>query len=366
MMTTRTTTTPTTPTPTLPAIDALAAKVGGTWTHIRDAAEASVHERARLATITAPFTSDDASFVAFGSLARGEFTAGSDLDWTLLVDGRAAREHREAVRKLSQALTEASVRKPGPSGVFGNLAFSHPILHQIGGQDDSNRNTTQRILLLLESEALGEVAAHGRLVELILDRYISEDKGLVHNRRGAPLVTRVLLNDISRYWRTLTIDFLQKQGERDDGWALRNIKLRLSRKLIFMSGLIACFSLELHGEREAFLADDKVDPLRIVPFLRKQLRKAPLESLAEVCLRPDVRPETSRALFDTYDAFLGTLGDPERRGALKRCQQDDLGKSEVFRDMSRLARRFQEEGVKRLFFEDDPTLRDLTVDYGVF
>jgi len=85
-----------------------------------------------------------------------------------------------------------------------------------------------------------------------------------------------------------------------------------------------------------------------------------------VCLRPDVRPETSRALFDTYDAFLGTLGDPERRDALKRCQQEDLGNSDVFRDMSRLARRFQEEGVKRLFFGDDPILRDLTVDYGVF
>ncbi len=365
-MTTRTTATATTMTPTTTAIDTLAAKVGGEWTHIHDAAQASVRERGRLAELTAPFTSEDASFVAFGSLARGEFTAGSDLDWTLLVDGRAALEHREAVRKLSQALTEASVREPGPSGVFGNLAFSHPILHQIGGQDDSNRNTTQRILLLLESEALGDVAAHGRLVDLILDRYIREDKGLVHTRPGAPLVTRVLLNDISRYWRTLTIDFLQKQGERDDGWALRNIKLRLSRKLIFMSGLIACFSPELYGEREAFLTDGKVDPTRIEPFLRKQLRKAPLESLAEVCLRPDVRPETALALFDTYDAFLGALNDPDRRDALKRCQQDDLGNSDVFRDMSRLARRFQGDGVKRLFFGDDPLLRDLTVDYGVF
>jgi predicted nucleotidyltransferase len=30
---------------------------------------------------------DSEDAVVFGSLARGEFTAGSDIDWTLLVDG---------------------------------------------------------------------------------------------------------------------------------------------------------------------------------------------------------------------------------------------------------------------------------------
>ncbi len=348
------------------AINVLAAKVGCEWTHIREAAATSEQERLRLVKISESCIPDDASFVVFGSLARGEFTAGSDLDWTLLVDGRADRGHPEAVRKLSRALTAAQVRKPGPSGVFGNLAFSHPILHQIGGQDDSNRNTTQRILLLLESEAVGHAEPHSRLVDLILDRYISEDRGLLFTRSKAPLVARVLLNDISRYWRTLTIDFLQKQGERDDGWALRNIKLRLSRKLIFISGLIACFSPELYGEREAFLAEGKVAPERLVPFLREQLRKAPLESLAEVCLRTTIRPETAIALFDTYDRFLGALNDPERRDALKRCRQDELGNSTIFRDLSRLARRFQDEGVNHLFFEDDPLLRTLIIAYGVF
>lgn len=348
------------------ALNALAAKVDREWTHIRDAVAASEVERGRLVDVSGPHLPEDASFVVFGSLARGEFTVGSDLDWTLLIDGRARRDHPEAVRKLSQALVEAEVRKPGPSGVFGNLAFSHPILHQIGGQDDSNRNTTQRILLLLESEAVVGAEAHERLVELILDRYVCDDRGLIFTRRDAPLVTRVLLNDISRYWRTLTIDFVQKQGERNDGWALRNIKLRLSRKLIFISGLIACFSLELYGERGSFMVDGRVSPERALPFLRQQLRKTPLESLAEVCLRPEVRPETVHALFDTYDAFLGGLDDPERREALKRLTEEEIGRSEVFRDMSRLARRFQNEGVSSLFFADDPLLRELIITYGVF
>ncbi|MBK8263246.1 MAG: nucleotidyltransferase domain-containing protein [Nannocystis sp.] len=351
------------------ALDRLAARLGCAWPHLYAAARDSELERQRLTEAAAAAVPPDASMVVFGSLARGELTAGSDLDWTLLIDGPAARDHIHAVRQLSVALTDAGVRPPGPSGVFGNLTFSHPILHQIGGQDDSNRNTTQRILLLLESQALGQDAAYERVLRLVVERYVEDDRGLRYSKAGSELLPRVLLNDISRYWRTLTIDFVSKQSERDDGWSLRNIKLRLSRKLIFVSGLLICFAAELYGEREALRCGDKVDPDRIVTFLLRQLRGRPLDRLAEACLRPDVRPETARALFDSYDAFLAALSDEERRGALKRHSFDDprdsLG-SRVFTELSRIAHRFQDEGVHRLFFEDDEQLRRLITRHGVF
>lgn len=35
------------------------------------------------------YDSEDTSLVVFGSLARREWTTGSDLDWTYLVDGQA-------------------------------------------------------------------------------------------------------------------------------------------------------------------------------------------------------------------------------------------------------------------------------------
>ncbi|HEV2991737.1 MAG TPA: nucleotidyltransferase domain-containing protein [Candidatus Angelobacter sp.] len=43
--------------------------------------------------VSQPYTyaSDTASLVVFGSLARGEWTTGSDLDWTYLVDGQATQ-----------------------------------------------------------------------------------------------------------------------------------------------------------------------------------------------------------------------------------------------------------------------------------
>jgi len=344
----------------------LAAKLGCDWPHLR-AAEASAHtERERLATLLHAAVPVDTSLVAFGSLARGEFTSGSDLDWTLLLDGRTDKAHHQAVRELCTLLQGAGAKAPGPSGVFGSVASSHPILHQIGGQDDTNHNTTQRILLLLESAAIGQSEAHERVLRLVIDRYVEDDRGLLYSR-APQLFPRVLLNDIARYWRTVTIDFVDKQKHRDDGWALRNVKLRLSRKLIFISGLLTCFSLALHPEQAALRrADGQPDPERLVEFLLQRIRLRPLDSLAEACMRPGVQAETAHALFDSYDAFLAVLDDASQREHLRKLGMDELGKSEVFRGVSRLARRFQEDGVHRLFFVEQAELRELICRYAVF
>src|SRR6266853_1573610 len=53
----------------------------------------------------------EASFVTFGSLARKEYTDGSDLDWCLMIDGKADAEHRELERQLKKRLSD--------SGKFG-------------------------------------------------------------------------------------------------------------------------------------------------------------------------------------------------------------------------------------------------------
>src|SRR5580692_10630832 len=68
---------------------------------------------------------------------------------------------------------EAEFRPPGQTGTFGNMAFSHDIIHQIGGQNDTNKNTTQRILLLLESCAIGKrTDAYERVILGVINRYL--------------------------------------------------------------------------------------------------------------------------------------------------------------------------------------------------
>ena len=345
---------------------ALEAKAGRSFPHIAAARERTAATMARLRALFDRAAPTDTSIVVFGSLARGEYGDRSDVDWTLLIDGQADPGHHQAVRAITRTLREQGFGEPGPTGVFGNFAVSHSILNQIGGQDDTNKITTQRILLLLESSAVGRDEALGRLLDLVLTRYVEDDRGLLYSSKRR-IVPRFLLNDIVRYWRTVTVDFVYKQRDRDSGWALRNAKLRMSRKLIFVSGLVSCFGFELFGGGATFSdAAGKLEVPLLVRFLRERVRIRPLDHLAAVALRPGVTPATARALFESYDAFLGVLADPEKREHLKALTFDDLDRGDaLFKETSAIGHRFQ-EALDRLFYDEDSDLGRLLRDYGVF
>ena len=54
------------------------------------------------------------------------------------------------------------------------------------------------------------------------------------------------------------VDFASKQRDRaGEGWGLRNAKLRMSRKLIFASGMLVCFSPKLDSELNDQISTDK-------------------------------------------------------------------------------------------------------------
>ncbi|MDR9892954.1 nucleotidyltransferase domain-containing protein, partial [Pseudenterobacter timonensis] len=66
------------------------------------------------------YLSEDTSFVVFGSLARREWTSGSDLDWTFLIDGEAHPEHLLIAQEIRDLLDKQEIVKPGRTGIFGN------------------------------------------------------------------------------------------------------------------------------------------------------------------------------------------------------------------------------------------------------
>ena len=247
------------------------------------------------------------------------------------------------------------------------MVGSHTLVHDIGGEDDTNANTTRRVLLLLESFPIGDRSAFRRVRRQILSRYVHDDRGLLYGS-GTVRVPRFLLNDFTRYWRTITVDFVYKQrADAGKKWALRNAKLRMSRKLVFASGLLRCFLCQIDEEaaeaREALIS--KTDPTKILSYLESQLDRTPLQLLARAASRPTVPDEVARKLFDSYDAFLALMDDDVSRKHLETLRPENIPTSPVWKEVREMSKRFN-EGLQELFFASDEQLRDLTVEYGVF
>lgn len=361
------------PSPPSPLTE-LAGRCGRSWPTIfaasKQAQAVSAELAQRVTGSTPPLIPADTSLIVFGSLARREWTQKSDLDWTVLVDGQVEGSHPEAAKRVQKVADELQFQKPGPTGMFGRLTFSHDLVHLIGGEDDTNTNTSRRMLLILESAAVAEDPVRSvreRVLNALLDRYIGED--LFYHAPDSYLVPRFLLNDICRYWRTMTVDSAQKRRDRADKWALRNIKLRLSRKLIFAAGLWRCLSCA-HDPTEDLKAarasgDRKTVAESTRRFILDSCQRTPLETMALAFLKYPAAQDAARMAFDAYEDFLAILDNETERTVLSELDAPSAGANPTFGRAKDAARNFQ-EGLSKLFFGTDEDLAKDAQSYGVF
>src|SRR5690606_29372088 len=113
-------------------IQTLSDRLGESLPAIQNARIAGDNQIERLSSLVAqtkPPT--NTAVVAFGSIARREWTSKSDVDWTFIVDGPSGVNHFPAMDAVRKSLHE--YKKPGPTETFGTLTSSHPLVHQIGG-----------------------------------------------------------------------------------------------------------------------------------------------------------------------------------------------------------------------------------------
>jgi hypothetical protein len=371
------------------AVFQLSASLGCQWKNIERAHAQTVTAETDLLTLLQRdvgdrFASEDANLVVFGSLGRGEWIDWlSDLDWTLLIDGQCKPGHFQIAEDIKKALKSAQrtvdgkveyfFAAPGPTGTFGNMGFSHQLIHLIGGQEDTNKNTTQRILLLLESLPISAVNTHERVLKSIIQRYLEEEPHLIDSGRIRFKVPRFLLNDIVRFWRTMAVDFASKQRDRGgDGWGLRNAKLRMSRKLIFASGLLTCFSCNLDEKLQAKISTDTRDKktarsknlAHLQDHILQYVRQTPLDIVAIAVKEYGIRAAIAEKLFSAYDEFLGLVGDPEKRTRLKNLRAENSRTDSVFGELQNFSSRFS-DALNEIFFSD-LKLGPLTRKYAVF
>jgi hypothetical protein len=209
---------------------------------------------------------------------------------------------------------------PSLDGAFAKNIPEHELLENYGGSRDSNETITRRMLYLLEGDYLTEESKFYDIRERIITRYVDETP-LDHQ------LAFYLLNDIIRYWRTLAVDYADKTygATKPKPWAVRNIKLIYSRKLIYASGL---FAVALTADRTR---DNKIK------VLMDLFRMAPIDRIRYVC------GESAQRLLDMYDAFLSQIGDPEIRDHLDSLPRERKADDPLFRALKNEGHYFSRE-----------------------
>jgi predicted nucleotidyltransferase len=347
-------------------VELIERRLGKNWAAISAARSTTNDQLSRLRSALTELGDPNYSIVVTGSLGRGEATNDSDADWMLLVDGLSNPDHAGLARTVAAEILKIVPKPVGPTGTFGEIVVSHDLIHYMAGTRDSNENLTRRILLLAESRALSNDIVRERVIRNILTRYVVYDRSVPSKSGKRSLVPHFLLNDVVRYWRTIASDYASKMWERNRAeWGMRNIKLRFSRKLLFLWGLIAAFSGELFPapEVEAAATDDEYLRL-LAEHVRAQTDVPPLELLARVVEQAG-DDAIADAIFTSYDHFLKVLSNPDTCKKLKEVRFEDAVTDETFDDLRETSRTFR-EGVASLFFEKHPKLPNLIRKFGVF
>ncbi|QDV75707.1 nucleotidyltransferase domain-containing protein [Botrimarina mediterranea] len=313
---------------------------------------------------------ESTGFIAFGSLARLEFTDGSDLDWTLLVNGPSDLGQYETSLAIKRSLEAADFTKPGPSGLFGGVSSSFELIHQIGGLEDTNANMTRRLLLLLESVAVeGDIVRQGVLHQL-LQRYVRYGRSVEGSKAESLKPPRFLLNDFVRFWRTMAVDYDAKKWlAPDEKWALRNAKLRFSRKLIFVKGLLLGLDCQLSPDAwpwSALPADEfhEAPEERLQQGLQRLIELPAIDSVCRTAKLVNAS-DSLREILLAYDQFLSVLADESSREQLKTLRFDEAEKNALFSDLRVAGKKFG-NALQDLLFRSDDKLTALAMDYGVF
>lgn len=353
-----------------PTVNKFAKQIRAKWHGYEAAAQGTINAEK---VLRQALTSDhrrrplgsDASLVLCGSFARREMLDGSDFDWSLLIDGVVNKNHAEWARSIAFAMKDNQLPSPGTSGTFGNLVFSHELVHRIGGGADSNANLTRRMLMLLESRPVGlshaddSVSVWDNVLKNILQRYFEID---VHfSPVGQRKVPRFLLNDLTRYWRTICVDYAAKHHEQDGNkWAIRNAKLRFSRKLLYASGLAFCFSCQLnppqvfHTDLFGTRPDDSPDPYieRAMAFARTPALEYLAAFISDFVTDDQKRRKIAKRVFGAYNAWLELLADSSKRKELENLSHSKAEKSDLFKTVRENGAEFA-KGLELLFFDRD-------------
>lgn len=271
-----------------------------------------------LRTVAADLLSEDSDLIigVNGSVARREMTAGSDVDLFVLTLSGNVEAAKTAQTEYRKRLSEKGIKMPASGGVFEDPLPTAQLTAKIGGEDDTNTYITRRMLYLLEGEWVANKDGFDRLRSDLIARYVPEDLDRLK-------IVRFFLNDVIRYWRTICVDFEHKTADETKPRAIRLVKLRMSRMLLYVAGIAA--AKQTVGQDAAAKRER----------LAKLLALPPLERLGQTHQQDQMA--SVQALYAT---FLSALDNADIRSQLELPGAEGLSTQE-YCELTVVARDFK-------------------------
>ena len=203
---------------------------------------------------------------ATGSYARLEACSHSDLDLFFISDGKFPKIDKTlidaALIKLSR---DQGISDFSGDGKYLEIHEINRITEELGGQSDDYENLfTARLLLILESHPLFNSANYDRFIGKIIDSYYAD-----FEKHESDFKPSFLINDIIRYWKTITLNYENKRIKDDNEAKMRvnNFKLKFSRKLMCFSFIIKLLSIKETVKKGTVLDIVKQTPIERIKSL---------------------------------------------------------------------------------------------------
>lgn len=281
----------------------------------------SVERLEKLRKSVADVVPSDELIVTCGSYARREAVSDSDLDFFSVASPDSEPAKPAWFPGLESQVKKVIGKLPSRDGAFSEVVSQTELLSNYGGSNDTNNSITRRMLYLLEGEYLTNQDRFLQLRRSILESYVG-------NTRSDHQIAFYLLNDIIRYWRTIAVDYAHKTygAPERKPWAIRNVKLVFSRKLIYASGL---FSVALTADRREH---------HKVEILDRLFSMTPIDRVKYIC-----GESQSKRLFELYDFFLSKMEDDATRKHLNSLREDQKTTDDIFREIKNEGHYFSRE-----------------------
>lgn len=282
---------------------------------------------------------------ACGSIGRLEMTCKSDLDlFFIIMNVDGIKESTQTnldkyifftnVYNINKKL---GYKEPTGHGIYWDFITQNNILDIGSREEDFNNSFTARLLLILESKPLFNDDAYNKLVDDVLDNRYFKDYPR-HTENFYPLC---LMNDILRYWYTLTLNYEYRRDDNDTenkkNW--KRLKLKFAR-------LITCFSMIACLYKKNISAVHVKQCIKMTPFER-------LDMLALDCNDVKVIVEEIK---EKYGWFLMLRNENENWWSLGKNKEVAFRKAEDFHEI--VVRKFM-----KIISATNPTLHKKTDMY---